>query len=92
MVGYDLEKKAWRLMCLDNHELIVTCHAKFYENIFPYKVKKAADMVVEYLVPGGLTNIKDFDSDEEEELKPINIKLSSIDNNKYKTDKLNKPK
>ena len=84
MIGYDLEKKAWRLMRLDNHKLIVTCHVKFFENIFPYKVKKAADMVVEYLVPGGITNIKDFDSDDEEELKPVNIKLSSVDNYKSK--------
>ena len=85
MVGYDLEKKAWRLMRLDNHELIVTCHVKFFENVFPYKIKKAADMVIEYLVPGGFSNIKDFDSGDEEELKPVNINLSNANENKNKT-------
>ena len=61
MVGYNLEKKAWRLMRLDNQQIITTCRATFMESVFPYKVKKQADMIVEYLVPGGITNIKDFD-------------------------------
>ncbi len=88
MIGYDLEKKAWRLMRLDNHKLIVSCHVKFFENIFPYKVKKAADMVVEYLVPGGLKTIKDFDNNDEEDLKPVSINLSKVNRNinRYPTD------
>ena len=79
MVGYDLEKKAWRLMRLDNNALITTCNAKFYESVFPYKVKKESEIIVESLVPGGLTNIKDIDyeyqDEEREEMIDVHITL-----------------
>ena len=80
MIGYDLEKKAWRLLRLDNNSLITTCNAKFYESVFPYKVKKESEIIVETLIPGGLTNIKDVDYEyqkvDKEETVEVNISLN----------------
>ena len=86
MIGYDLEKKAWRLLRLDNNSLITICNAKFYESVFPYKVKKESEIIVETLIPGGLTNIKDVDYEyqkvDKEETVEVNISLNR--NNKQK--------
>ena len=74
MVGYDLECKAWRLMRLNNHRIISTCNAIFMESVFPYKVKEAADIVIEHMVPGGITGIRDYDfEDIEREVKGKNV-------------------
>ena len=82
MLGYDLEKKAWRLLRLDNNKLITTCNAKFYESVFPYKIKKESDIIVETLIPGGLTNIKDVDYEYQKEEKEETVDVDVTFKNK----------
>lgn len=40
LVGYSNEKKGYKLFSLDNNSFFFSRDVKFYEDVFPYKIKK----------------------------------------------------
>ncbi|GKE45226.1 putative RNA-directed DNA polymerase [Tanacetum coccineum] len=49
LIGYSISKKAYKLLSLENRSYIFSRDVKFYETIFPYKMKsndKSSDIVI----------------------------------------------
>ena len=45
------------MITLKEHKVIITCDVTFKEQIFPFKLQQASDAIMEYLIPGGLTEL-----------------------------------